>query len=646
MAGLGCLVATVAIWLPCHGNEPTPARFIPESAMARSAGDPVAGGSGVGAVVGSGGETCTRQAVENPKADTDRTPTLRVRLRGILPSAPWTVGLGLRWKGGDGRSERKEHDAREKVDPEGTCTFVLPEFVPGATTRSWQFAARDPNYLPLDELLERNLDLAEELVLDVQAVAVLTGRVVDARGSPVEAAKLTAFGMHEGKPVTPPLGTTNTFFDGSYRLRVPPDTELFLVAVAMEEARINGLVMNTEDGIATLDTARPQLLPASARATGMLGSPRTVPDLVLGDAPTITGIVQWSDRTPIANAVLVELAGESDEFALPIAESSGVRRLKNGELVLGGGAVSRADGTFTMPWIASGTHRLMLARLKGAELVADVVTPALPPPARTVVAVPLPTIVRAVRDGAPVPYATIDTGMGTYRTDAHGELRIVAGIDLTVMAQSGPARSAPATVGPGQIGQTVDLQLTTALTRVVIEFTGEFRVRNAAFRWRRDDGTEGRQFSARDDRGDPFELFLAPGHYALHTGPSGGERNGLYLLPIDREIDVGTAELRLELPAVFGGTFTLQVTDGTGRPVAGTCSVHAANGDDVTAPFLSATNALDAPGVFTDDSPARFTRILPSGTYDLELTFAEFGVQRTKVEIRARETAEVRLRLP
>ena len=104
--------------------------------------------------------------------------------------------------------------------------------------------------------------------------------------------------------------------------------------------------------------------------------------------------------------------------------------------------------------------------------------------------------------------------------------------------------------------------------------------------------------------------------------------------------------MRLDLPAAFGGTFTLQVTDGTGRPVAGRCSVHAANGDDVTAPFLSAANIVDAPGVFTDDLPARFTRILPPGTYELELTFAEFGVQRTKVVIRARETAEVRLRLP
>ena len=130
------------------------------------------------------------------------------------------------------------------------------------------------------------------------------------------------------------------------------------------------------------------------------------------------------------------------------------------------------------------------------------------------------------------------------------------------------------------------------------------------------------------------------------AGPGGGERNGMYLLPIERDIDVGAAKVELRLPAAFGGTFTFSATDSSGLHVAGTCRVLAADGSERNERFLVRGVRQGEPGELLGGGVNEFTSILAPGDYELQLDFPEHGARRTRMTIKPREVTEVRVRLP
>ena len=80
----------------------------------------------------------------------------------------------------------------------------------------------------------------------------------------------------------------------------------------------------------------------------------------------------------------------------------------------------------------------------------------------------------------------------------------------------------------------------------------------------------------RDDRGQPFTMWLEPGRYRVRIGPAHGEKTGTFLLPSAHDLDLPPGGLRLSVPAAFGGRFHLAVRDRDGRPLAGTnTTIHA-----------------------------------------------------------------------
>jgi hypothetical protein len=185
--------------------------------------------------------------------------------------------------------------------------------------------------------------------------------------------------------------------------------------------------------------------------------------------------------------------------------------------------------------------------------------------------------------------------------------------------------------------------------RFAIEFDGDARVRNTSIHWRRADGVEGREHLMRDDRPGAFEILLEPGRYHLTAGPGGGERNGTFLLPVERDLDVGATRIELRLPAAFGGLFTLSATNSSGLHVAGRCAVLGTDVRDCTVSFLmrgTNDNLIGLPGDVIQGGVNEGTNVLPPGDYELLLDFPEHGAQRTRITIKPREVTEVRIRLP
>jgi hypothetical protein len=263
---------------------------------------------------------------------------------------------------------------------------------------------------------------------------------------------------------------------------------------------------------------------------------------------------------------------------------------------------------------------------------------------------PRPVRLRVTERGTPVPSARLQTeGWMPLKANPEGHLDAVLLKALRVRGVHEAARSAWRSVPVTAAGTTIDLEVTRELTPVAIEFDGDSRVRNTSIHWRRSDGVEGREHLMRDDRPGAFELFLEPGRYHLTAGPGGGERNGTFLLPVERDVDVGAVRIELRLPAAFGGLFTLSATNSSGLHVAGRCEVFGADGRECNASFLmrgTSDNLIGLPGDVIQGGVNECTNVLPPGDYELRLDFPEHGAQRTRMTIKSREVTEVRVRLP
>lgn len=587
---------------------------------------------------------------------------LRVRLRGLHPNAPWTAKLGLRQEGRDEPNQTwLQHDDSQVPDADGVATFPLPAWARTATLQKGRFGARDPNYLPLEHRFEGALDLTQELVLDVQATGVLEGRVVDARGEAVPAARLSAFASEAGADADRRLGTANTRSDGSYRLRVPPDVPLLLVATPMQPMRISGMSFTGEDGTIPDDgSARDDLLPAYTRARTTFGTPSPVPDLILPDAAQVRGIVTWADERPIGKArVWIQPV---DGGSLSITDQVALRALPNGTYAPAAVATTDAEGRFRLPAVAGVPCRLLVQAIDGVTIVGDHPTTAVTAPQQVFLKVPLPVQVHALRNGAAVPNAAIEivqlatqlvvdgSQLPSVTSDAEGALRIVTTLPhLRLRASAGDARSAWRSIDTVR-ERSVELELGTQLGELAIDFQGEFPVRNTFCRWTRDDGATGSQHLLRDDRSGPFRMFLEPGRYQVRFGPAGGERSGLFLLPVERDVEIGSIPVSMTVPGLFGGRFTVFATDSRGAYVAGTCRVLDGSGTDRTAQFVCRDGDQDhrvgAAGELLSGGPNEFGANLPPGDYLLEFGFPEHGAQQQRITITAREVLDVRLRLP
>ncbi|MFY9345363.1 MAG: hypothetical protein WAT39_22925 [Planctomycetota bacterium] len=569
---------------------------------------------------------------------------LRVRLRGLHPQAAWTSPITLNLAGRD-EIEWLKHRDDETPDERGEATFVLPAWAATATNQEGRLDAADPNYRPLAERWQGALDLSAVRVLEVQVVAVVTGRVVDAAGAPVAAARLTGFAFRNGAPVAPELAQVNTRVDGTFGLVVPPDVSLFVLATPMRAAgRFRPRIDSRNGGVVDTDEIRADLLPAHVLVQGRVGSPTAIPDIVLPTAVVLRGTVRWQDGAAVDLATVQVRPRGGTVFAL--GEHAHVQIDAGGSLLPGGSATTNAQGTFELPARAGSEVVVAVTRMQEVHLVGEFALP-VTPPAPAELLLPRPIRLRA-RDGARLVPATfhLSTG-GTVTATLSGGVEVITNQALRVRASKDRLRSPWVDVPVSAAGTTIDIDLTNELVPLSIEFDGEFRVRNTIVTWRRDDGVSSGQHLGRDDRSGPFQLFLEPGRYHITAGAGGGERNGVFLLPVERDVDLNAGPAELRLPALFGGTFTVTATDSSGVHVGGTCRVYDGGGGDVSAGFsVNGTGRHSRPGELLRDGTNHFTGVLPPGVYELVFEFVHHGTQQQRVTIRPREVSDVRLRLP
>lgn len=565
---------------------------------------------------------------------------LQIRLRGLHPDAPWTDPIAVTL------ADDADHEAHLQGTPDagGRCNLTLPRWVDDARIFELDIESRDPNYQWLDYRHQGPLDFDRELVLDVQVEAVLYGLVLDANAAPVASVRLAAFAILDDTIVDAKVGEVSSDSRGTYRLHVPPGVPLVLVAAPMRQT--GGRVMVTDRNGYGIDSGdlRCDLLPASQRTRGRVGQPTHVPDFVLSAATPATGSVHWSDGTPVALATVQTLP--QDATTLHLEPQSFVQVLPNGTLLPGASADTDDDGAFTLPGLLGQALDVTVVRLQEATLVGTGPRARLVPPNRTELVLPRPVRIRVVQDRAPVPHAQLAiAGVRTLTAGATGTVDVVCLQAIRVRADRERWRSRWIDLGPAAAGTTVTLPLEVEVGEVSLEFEGEFPVRNTLVHWRCDDGREGHQHLLRDDRGGPFRLFFQPGHYHLVAGPGGGERNGLFLLPAEREIDVAvTTPVSLRLPARLGGMLTIDATDPNGLHAPGTCRVFDAAGVDCSDRFAVAERE-GAIGELLPGGGNRLARILPPGPYHLTMDFGALGAHERQVAIRPREVTEVRLRL-
>jgi hypothetical protein len=563
---------------------------------------------------------------------------LRVRLRGLHPKAPWTAPLHLDV---DGRvaGQWLDHDAQATPDAEGRCSLPLPSWYHTATDGKGRIVASDPHYRALQHRWEGTLDPAQELVLDVQVVAIIEGRVVDLRDRAVPAAGICAFAIRDGEPTDPILASAGTDEEGRYRLGAPPDVPLLLVAVPIKAVKA-GRYETPQD----LTAMRSDLLPVTRRIACTVGVVSTA-DFALPDATPITGVVRWSNGTPVATAAVGALRTGR---VLEIGPLAALRVLQGGAVQPMTQTETDERGQFNLPGMQGTPVDVRVMRLPGALLLDDLPAQTTVPPQPCELGVPLPIKLRVLHAGVVVPHAEIDLERTVTRAGDNGEFAIVTTRPLRAQASHEQLQSPWTEIDPRAAGTTIELELAAALGEVAIEFEGDFRVRNTVITWRSEDGREGREHLLRDDRSGPFRLFVQPGRYHLTAGPGGGERNGVFLLPSERDVEVGAVPRQITFPSMFGGRFTVLATDSSGLYVGGTCRVVDASGKDVTDRFsVRAEGRVDqgAPGELLPGGPNDFTAILPAGDYLLTFDFRDHGAREHRVSIKQRDVAEVRVRL-
>ncbi len=568
---------------------------------------------------------------------------LRVRLRGLHPAAAWGAQLHLRIDGLDTSSRQWfDHSTSVAPDERGEAVFALPDWYGTVISHDHWITGHAESYRELRERWQGASDLGQERIVDVQVVAMLYGSVFDSARRPVDSARVTAFALRDGVPTEPELARSPTAENGRWVLRVPPDVPVFVLATPMQPSVGRYLEHRGDNG-----ALRTDLLPASITARGVVGAGTAVPDLVLAPAIALQGHVRWLDGEGIQHALVRTLADEG--VPLRLSDLAAVQRDPSGLLLPRGGTSTDRSGAFTLAAVPGRPQGVQVERLHEMHLLTPVQATAVPPQPIDL-RLPRPIRLRALHRGAAQSHAIVELdGRGSLATNEAGVVDVVTTTALRVRGARERLRSAWLDVPADAAGTTIDLQLTDERVAVAIDFDGDVRVRNTEIHWRNDRGEQGRQHLARDDRSGPFQLFLEPGRYVLTAGPGGGERNGVFLLPVEREIEVATTPVELRLPATFGGTFTLMATDSSGLHLGGTCRVYDVDGTDRSGAFevhADGEKRQGKPGELLPGGTNHFTGMLPPGTYDLAVEFLHHGAVPQRVTIRPREVAEVRIRLP
>ncbi len=227
------------------------------------------------------------------------------RLVGVVPAAPIDAPLEIRF---DGRVDgvRREHEARIPVQPDGRFRLVLPPWANDCERFDLRIDFHGLWYSDLTKRFEGELQRdASELLLEVQPIGIVTGRVVDGDGEPVVAARIVAMDPREAEDpgeMTTLFGQTNSGSEGAFLLKVRCEGPTILLALPMQEASLSGLRLqmmrpvNEQELVADAPVTdcnahRDDLLPAYREAEIVFGRQTDLAPIALDVPSPITGRV-------------------------------------------------------------------------------------------------------------------------------------------------------------------------------------------------------------------------------------------------------------------------------------------------------------------------------------------------------------------
>jgi RNA polymerase sigma factor (sigma-70 family) len=567
------------------------------------------------------------------------------RLVGLRKDVPWTAPIKIDLDGKDvARDEWHLEPQQAQPDESGAFDLRLPPWTATCESFKARLRAEDPLYLDIDVRETSSTLAASPLVgrdiyeIPVQVVAVITGKVVDYRGEPVPAARISAYPLVDGKPLPTALATAGTNDEGGYVLQAPAAAHLLIVATPMHAASLSGRRMIGRNGAVMEDgRTRDDLLPAAQSLDTAFGKRTELPTFTLAEPCSVQGLVVWTDNVPIEGARLQW----TPIGPIVLDQKLGLKWLGDHTVAMVSHGDADANGRFALAAHGGDRGLVRVERLaKGLLLPPENFGCDATAPQDVTVVVTGKLVTVRVLDPAGKPrrgsveWSGSKPYLGRYATDEHGVMKLVAQPGR-FLARAVADELSSDWLAFDTAPSTLELRLLPSdAAPVLLELVNELPIRQASLCWSRanNDGPDEWRHVSRSDGDGPFQMRLPPGAYRLQITPMGGERNGKFLLDQSFDVTVLPANPRLDLAVVLGGRIHLQVRDAAGLPVRGNCRVIAATGTEVT-------RALEIDGTTTTEN-------LAVGHYEIVFDLGSHGVLRRGVDVKVCEVAEVKIDLP
>jgi len=455
----------------------------------------------------------------------DTTPKLRVRLRGLHAQLQWTAPLRIEW---NDRGKPYHEDVHDEAvpDADGRCAFAFPDWWTPERQVKARFQGRSDGYRDVYHRIRGTIDPDEEVVLDVQAIERVIGRV-------------SAFALGDDGPDGSLPSETSTNADGVYRLLAPPDVPLLVVATPMTP---NTMRWRSLDGIDDSGVMRDDLLPASCELRLTVGEPRSAVDFVLADAMKITGVVRHADGSAAPATVRATPArGRTCE----VSHATAIVWRAAQPLSFATSAATDEHGRFSLPAIPGEHVEVFVHYLGELRFCGAPTRQTARPPQRVEITLPPVSRLQATQNGKPAPHARIHIrGEQGYRTNAGGNADVLIWQPTMVRAELGDLRSAWVEVTPRDAGRELQLPLTKERRAVSIQLDGAPELRAVIVQWQSADGRRGDERLERGAADRPFRIWLRPGTYHLRVADVEDDeatfaRDGVVVTDAGAEITLG-----------------------------------------------------------------------------------------------------------
>lgn len=481
---------------------------------------------------------------------------------------------------------------------------------------------------------------------DEVPLAEVHGRVLLHPTGPLATIQVCAFSMEGDAKERRAVASKQTFGRGDYRLLVPPDTDLLVLALPVEPSPHTHVLAGPEDDDHILDVVRLDYGPGRSQARGALGEPSKAPDLTLRRPQLVKGTVRTPDGRPHTSCAVQLHAAHATK--LLFGQGCVAYLLNDGRVINGMKCWTNSAGEFLLPLPEGELDgiQVVVQTTFGQRVVQPVVADLSSPPAPIALEVPLPTILRATVGGAAVRMNGIQFD-GQPPEPVHGpteySLLPTTRTRVRVLFESFASRWFD--LSPEHGGKTIDLETDAReCGTLLLRFAPPTHLRGARVQWRTADGSHGEVHSvARTDGTVP--IWLPPGRYHLtvHSDPAGP------YVPSEHDVDITATPSEWTAPIELGGRFFVCAIDGRGTCRAGKITVKDALGNDVTCAFSreqTREKQIGGVGELLSGGPNHLVNALRPGDYELLLEFDGTAPIHERVRIAAGETTRVDVRLP